>query len=486
MPWKHPTRTKQLNGIGINKSCNQLTLLSNYSNEIRNNKEYIESLIKCCIPNTENFERIPDPDEDDWLGCRNPKDQSFSRYVTGRGRRISPSSKRKIIYLLPIAESISKENIDKFPPFEALQSMVASFFCVETIIMHPVTFDSFDHLKEISTRKCHEEGERWKQYHAGHILKCLKKIRPKDAFTLCAFTMNDLYKNSFNYLFGLASPSGVGVFSFFRQDASCVACELYTGHDDPKSLLRRASATLCHEIGHTFGLTHCTYFKCLMQGAMCLVEAESRGHQLCPVCMRKLTWSINKHPIERYNALFKHFCKYPEVYMDPLTWVLNRAEVVGFKLTSNVDTDDNNNNNNQKKKAVVFDNDNNNEAIIQIKKVTAKTRLIVREEANKTSKLVREIAKGEEVSILYPVDIKRTKSGSVRVPLCTSGEWITAVTKTGKNLITNVNDVLKESKKDLQQKGTKSNQFAPQLKRHLSDEGKKLVAKALHNTSRWK
>ena len=71
-------------------------------------------------------------------------------------------------------------------------------------------------------------------------------------------------------------------------------------------------------------------------------------------------------------------------------------------------------------------------------------------------------------------------------PLCTNGEWITAVTKTGKNLITNVNDVLKESKKDLQQKGTNSNQFAPQLKRHLSDEGKKLVAKALHNTSRWK
>ena len=68
--------------------------------------------------------------------------------MTGRGRRISPSSKRKIIYLLPIAESISKENIDKFPPFEALQSMVASFFCVETITMHPVTFDSFDHLKE--------------------------------------------------------------------------------------------------------------------------------------------------------------------------------------------------------------------------------------------------------------------------------------------------------------------------------------------------
>ena len=97
--------------------------------EIRNNNEYIDSLIKCCIPNTENFERIPDPDEDDWLGCRNPKDQSFSRYVTGRGRRISPSSKRKIIYLLPIAESISKENIDKFPPFEALQSMVASFLC---------------------------------------------------------------------------------------------------------------------------------------------------------------------------------------------------------------------------------------------------------------------------------------------------------------------------------------------------------------------
>ena len=46
--------------------------------------------------------------------------------------------------------------------------------------------------------------------------------------------------------------------------------------------------------------------------------------------------------------------------------------------------------------------------------------------------------------------------------------------------------MLKESKKDFQQKGTDSNRFAPQLKRHLSDEGKKLLAKALHNNSRWK
>lgn len=54
--------------------------------------------------------------------------------------------------------------------------------------------------------------------------------------------------------------------------------------------------------------------------------------------------------------------------MDPLTWVLNCAEVVGFKLTSNVDTNDNNNNN-QKKKAVV--NNNDNRALIQHS--TAKT-----------------------------------------------------------------------------------------------------------------
>ena len=61
--------------------------------------------------------------------------------------------------------------------------------------------------------------------------------------------MHDLYKGDYNYLFGLGSSSGVGVFSFFRQDPASPACEFWNGTDereegDDEVLLRRASATL--------------------------------------------------------------------------------------------------------------------------------------------------------------------------------------------------------------------------------------------------
>ena len=55
-------------------------------------------------------------------------------------------------------------------------------------------------------------------------------------------------------------------------------------------LLRRAFLTLSNEPGHTFGLKHCVFFSCLMQGANSLEEAQSRMPDLCPVCLRKLLW----------------------------------------------------------------------------------------------------------------------------------------------------------------------------------------------------
>ena len=53
--------------------------------------------------------------------------------------------------------------------------------------------------------------------------------------------------------------------------ASSVAAELK--HPSfPKSKL--LGAQVCHEIGHTFGMKHCTFFRCLMQGSNGLDETD--------------------------------------------------------------------------------------------------------------------------------------------------------------------------------------------------------------------
>ena len=75
----------------------------------------------------------------------------------------------------------------------------------------------------------------------------------------CAVTKRDLYAGEYNFLFGLAGLHA-GVMSIARLQPG----SSYPKDDDPV-LLRRAMGVLTHELTHTFGLTHCVYFSCLMQ-----------------------------------------------------------------------------------------------------------------------------------------------------------------------------------------------------------------------------
>lgn len=59
--------------------------------------------------------------------------------------------------------------------------------------------------------------------------------------------------------------------------------------DDHTSLIiYRCLKTACHEISHVFGLTHCPYYDCLMNGSNLLAEADLKPFALCPICLRKI------------------------------------------------------------------------------------------------------------------------------------------------------------------------------------------------------
>jgi archaemetzincin len=107
--------------------------------------------------------------------------------------------------------------------------------------------------------------------------------------------MIDLYPDpNWNFVFGQASlRNRVGVYSFARYTAEC----------DAQLTLRRSLKVMAHEIGHMYGLTHCTYFECGLNGSNYLDESDRRPIHLCPVCLRKLHWSANIDPAERYMHL---------------------------------------------------------------------------------------------------------------------------------------------------------------------------------------
>ena len=135
------------------------------------------------------------------------------------------------------------------------------------------------------------------------ILRFLKARVPADACCVLAITMEDLYPEaSWNFVFGQASlRDRVGVYSFARCDPEFYGEGRTSGYE--VLLLRRSCKVLAHETSHMFGLTHCTFFNCLMNGSNYLAESDRRPLHLCPVCLRKLQWSVGFDAVARYTAL---------------------------------------------------------------------------------------------------------------------------------------------------------------------------------------
>jgi len=159
-----------------------------------------------------------------------------------------------------------------------------------------------------------------------------------DAQCLTAITMLDLYPSpKWNFVFGEAQLlKSVGVFSFIRYNP-----QFYKIHEksqmigffpdsnveldeDCTMLTRRSCKVMLHEIGHMFGIEHCCYFNCLMNGSNHLDESDSHPLFLCPMDLRKLAHVVGFDPIERYQNLLKFFTKYEGVFGDEKEWLSER------------------------------------------------------------------------------------------------------------------------------------------------------------------
>jgi archaemetzincin len=60
---------------------------------------------------------------------------------------------------------------------------------------------------------------------------------------------------------------------------------------------------MCHEICHMFGLKHCVFYECLMNGSNHLEESDRRPVFLCPVCLRKIQFACMFDVEDRYRQM---------------------------------------------------------------------------------------------------------------------------------------------------------------------------------------
>ena len=106
----------------------------------RNDAAFMARLRQQLEPDPQAFDPIPTPVEDDWLWDHNTKDQSFAQFARKNGWRCArPGGK---IYLLPIGG----KSLETGPPFDALQGMVAAFFCMPCVMLAPVRIPRTPHL----------------------------------------------------------------------------------------------------------------------------------------------------------------------------------------------------------------------------------------------------------------------------------------------------------------------------------------------------
>ena len=82
----------------------------------------------------------------------------------------------------------------------------------------------------------------------------------------------------------------------FRPGASCVGSlyRVQRGAKNRKQIIERFRKITIHELGHNFGLKHCTYnSKCLMQSAKGKVTTIDKADEiLCENCRKQISYAL--------------------------------------------------------------------------------------------------------------------------------------------------------------------------------------------------
>jgi archaemetzincin len=92
--------------------------------------------------------------------------------------------------------------------------------------------------------------------------------------------------------------------------------------------LGRVCRTASHELGHCFGMDHCVYYACSMQGSASIIEDARQPPYLCPVDLAKVLKATEGNVKERYQALLA-FCDRHEdvhIFAGYGAWIRGRLE----------------------------------------------------------------------------------------------------------------------------------------------------------------
>jgi archaemetzincin len=296
-----PTRAQQLAAIGPTQT--------------------LSPTLQRALDPGDGFPPLPKPGDLDWLANHEEAGQTFAQFLDSQPRR--PSARRKKLYLQPLGSFPQGKGVS----LAELRRFTSAYFMMDVSLLPPLDL-SQSHITTRPSPQTHQP-----QMLTGDVLNLLYRRLPPDAFAMLGITMTDLYPGpDWNYVFGqTAIRSGVGVYSFARYGA-----EFYGQAPTAASrqlLLRRSCKIIAHEAGHMFGLQHCTYFRCVMNGCNHIGELDGSALHVCPVDLRKLQWSVGFEVLERYRRL-RDFYRQAGLN-DEAAWVEKRLSFIAAESPPN-------------------------------------------------------------------------------------------------------------------------------------------------------
>jgi len=126
-----------------------------------------------------------------------------------------------------------------------------------------------------------------RQYDSKIILKRLLD-HPDATQGIIAVTHADLFVPILKCVFGLAQIGGTcSIISLHR-----LRPQFYSSPPDRELFLGRVEKTAIHELGHSFGLTHCRERRCVMFSSTRIEDTDQKLPSLCHTCSELLRWHM--------------------------------------------------------------------------------------------------------------------------------------------------------------------------------------------------
>ena len=128
------------------------------------------------------------------------------------------------------------------------------------------------------------------QYNSKLILKHLLRQCSNDTLRFIGVTIVDLYVPILEFVFGLAQIEGqCSIVSLHR-----LYPKFYNRPPNPDLVLIRLLKTSLHELGHTFGITHCRDRRCVMYSSTRIEHTDFKHPDFCLTCSELFRWHIEK------------------------------------------------------------------------------------------------------------------------------------------------------------------------------------------------